>query len=117
MQRWRRWLWEVWISGGLVVVQMTHLEALPLPGSALGILLPCSVVARERACIPKVSELSRSNAVASREGRGECQPDRGYGLDRSTQFAVHVGSGPVFFRSFSGLVTGPPNTNLKWYLL
>jgi hypothetical protein len=40
-------------------------------------------------------------------------PDHGCGLDWSILFPVHCGYGPVFFRSFSGLVTGPANT--KWW--
>lgn len=38
-------------------------------------------------------------------------PDRGYGPDRSSYFAVPIGSGPVRKRSFSGLVTGLRNNH------
>ena len=38
------------------------------------------------------------------------RPDRGYGLLRSSKFAVFSGPGPVWSRSFSGPVTGLPNT-------
>jgi hypothetical protein len=36
------------LEGELWTVRVTHLAALPLPGSALGALLPYSVVARDR---------------------------------------------------------------------
>src|SRR5271156_6773896 len=39
------------------------------------------------------------------------RPDRGYGLDRSSEFPVLIGLGPVQSRSFSSLETGPSNTN------
>jgi len=39
------------------------------------------------------------------------RPDRGYGLDRSSEFPVLIGLGPVRSRSFSSLETGPSNTN------
>ena len=39
------------------------------------------------------------------------RPDHGYGLLRSSKFAVFSGPGPVWSRSFSGPVTGLPNTN------
>ena len=38
------------------------------------------------------------------------RPDRGYGLDRSREFPVLIGLGPVRSRSFSSLETGPSNT-------
>jgi len=41
------------------------------------------------------------------------RPDRGYGLDRSSEFPVLIGLGPVRSRSFSSLETGPSNTIFK----